>query len=664
MSNIRYRQVHLDFHTSEYIPKIAADFNKEEFAETLSNANVNSITCFARCHHGWLYYPSKRFPELTHPELECKNLLLEQIQACYEKGIKVPVYTTVQWDGRIMREHPEWLSVGEDGKFINTQEVPAPHFYHTICLNSDYRQFFIEHIMDIIDVVGIDNLDGIFMDILFQVDCNCDKCKEKMQELHMDAANKKERLKYSQHMLEEFKSEITALIRRCAPGAGIFYNSSHVGPASKASYKDYSHLELESLPSGGWGYDHFPTTGRYARTLGKDMIGMTGKFHTYWGDFHSLKNRAALELECFNMLAMGAGCSIGDQLHPRGTLSKATYELIGQVYESVKQKEPFCFQAKSKKEIAVLTPEEFDTEGEHNLGISPSLIGAVRMLSELSYQFDIIDSQAVLGDYKLVILPDCIGYNERLETVLKEYIQNGGKVLGSYDSCIQKDGQESIYGVRYVGESPYYREFMMPNEVIGKLLPKEEFVMYLRGYDVEADSAQILMNKIEPYFERAGVKFCSHQHAPSSWLAGAAEVTKKDGIIYFAHPIFHLYRKNAARWCKLMVQDAIEILLDQKYVSHNGPSTLTALLNVQEKENREILHLLHYITEKRSEDIYTIEDVIPLFNIQFKLHTGRRKVKAVLQVPENISVSFECAEDSIYFDIDKIEGHRMVSIQY
>lgn len=664
MSNIRYRQVHLDFHTSEYIPAIAADFDKEEFAEMLLKAHVDSITCFARCHHGWLYYPSKRHPELTHPGLTCQNLLLEQIQACHGRGIKVPVYTTVQWDGRIMREHPEWLAVDEEGNFINTQEVPAPHFYHTICLNSGYRQFFIDHMNDIIDVVGVHNLDGIFMDILFQVDCNCDRCKEKMHELQMDSANKDERLKYSQHMLEEFKTEITALIKGRAPKVGIFYNSSHVGPASKASYKDYSHLELESLPSGGWGYDHFPAVSRYARTLGKDMIGMTGKFHTYWGDFHSLKNRAALELECFNMLAMGAGCSIGDQLHPSGRLSGATYELIGQVYESVKKKEPFCVDARSKAEIAILTPEEFYSESEYNLGVSPSLIGAVRMLTELSYQFDIVDSQAVLNDYELVILPDYIYHNERLEAVLKEYIQNGGKVLGSYDSCIKKDGRENIYGVRYVGESPFYREFVLPNEMIGKSLPKEEFVMYLRGYEVIANSAQILMNKIKPYFDRAGDRFCSHQHAPSSGLVGAAEVTRKDFVIYFAHPIFNLYRKNAARWCKLMVKDAIELLLDHKYVSHNGPSTLITSLNRQEKENREVLHILHYITEKRSEDIYTIEEVIPLFNIQFMIYTGGRKVKEVLVVPENISVSFESAGDLIYFDIGKIEGHRMVSIQY
>jgi len=43
MSKIRYRQVHLDFHTSEYIPDIAADFDKDEFAKTLEEAHVDSI---------------------------------------------------------------------------------------------------------------------------------------------------------------------------------------------------------------------------------------------------------------------------------------------------------------------------------------------------------------------------------------------------------------------------------------------------------------------------------------------------------------------------------------------------------------------------------------------------------------------------------------------
>ena len=40
-----------------------------------------------------------------------------------------------------------------------------------------------------------------------------------------------------------------------------------------------THLELESLPTGGWGYDHFPLSARYVQGLGMEFLGMTGKFH-------------------------------------------------------------------------------------------------------------------------------------------------------------------------------------------------------------------------------------------------------------------------------------------------------------------------------------------------------------------------------------------------
>ena len=64
--DLRFRQVHLDFHTSENIEGIGADFDPEEFAATVEKARVNSITCFARCHHGWIYFDTKAFPERRH----------------------------------------------------------------------------------------------------------------------------------------------------------------------------------------------------------------------------------------------------------------------------------------------------------------------------------------------------------------------------------------------------------------------------------------------------------------------------------------------------------------------------------------------------------------------------------------------------------------------
>ena len=51
----------------------------------------------------------------------------------------------------------------------------------------------------------------------------------------------------------------------------------------------------------------------YARTLNMEYLGMTGKFHTTWGEFGGFKHPNALLYETALSLANGAKCSIGDQ---------------------------------------------------------------------------------------------------------------------------------------------------------------------------------------------------------------------------------------------------------------------------------------------------------------------------------------------------------------
>ncbi|MGN9166336.1 beta-galactosidase trimerization domain-containing protein [Tissierellaceae bacterium HCP3S3_D8] len=665
MNNIRKKQVHLDFHTSEHIPNVGIDFDKDEFADTLKEASVDSITCFARCHHGWLYYPSKIHPEMIHPNLKNRNLLLDQIDACHKRGIQVPIYTTVQWDGYIGRHHPEWLSVDEEGNYINSQGVEEPHFYYTLCLNTGYRNYFKENLLDIIEVVKPENVDGIFMDILMVTDCCCDNCKKEMEKLSIDISNRKERLRYSKIMLEQFKFEISKIIREKVPGASIFYNGSHVGYNDKKSLPAYTHLELESLPSGGWGYDHFPMTMRYSRNLHREIIGMTGKFHTYWGDFHSLKNEEALQFECFNMLALGAGCSIGDQLHPNGKLSKASYDLIGKVYNKISSIEDKVFNSNIPRvEIGVLTPEEtWDPAGDEPR-TSPSLLGVNRLLQELNYQFDIIDSEMDFSKYKIIIMPDIIEYREELDSRLKSFLNNGGKVIGSYKS-LQKEPNyiSNIYGTKYLGESDYDRDFVLPNNILGKTLPKEEFVMYLKGSKIESAGSEVLVDSIKTYFNRENGKFCSHQHAPSSGEKGYPAVVKNKGAIYFSYPIFRIYRKNAPKWIKELLKDSLEMLLDKKILVHNGPSTLLTTINESKDKKSQVMHALHYITQKKSEDIYIIDEIIPLYNTEFKIHIGNNKVRSLKLIPENKDIEYKMVDEYIVFNIDEIQGHAVVYCQ-
>lgn len=655
--NLRFRQIHLDFHTSEHIEGIGSDFDPEEFASTLEKAGVNSVTCFARCHHGWIYFDTNIFSERRHPHLTC-NLLKEQIDACHARNIRVPIYITVQWDNYTANKHPEWLCLDENGCIVGTPPYQAG-FYRKLCLNTPYINFLKAHVEEVMETLPVD---GIFFDIVQPQDCSCKYCRAGMEEEGLEPSDSQARKKYGLKIVNSFKIDMTNFVRQFNEDCTIFYNAGHVGPRHRKVVNAYTHFELESLPSGGWGYMHFPLAVRYARNLGVDCMGMTGKFHTSWGDFHSFKNEQALQFECFQMLALGAKCSIGDQLHPSGKICQTTYELVGSVYSEVEKKEPWCQDAEPVTEIGVFTPEEFTGER-----LPAASIGVARMLQEGSHQFEIIDSASDLSGYRVVVLPDNISVSDELADKIEQYLENGGKVIASYQSGLNEqktDFSLKALGVKLKGDAPYSPDFILPEGEIDNGLPETEHVMYLRGLEVEAkEKSEILADVVVPYFNRTYKHFCSHRHTPSSGKTGYPGIVRNGNAIYFAHPIFTQYNKNAPRWCKTLFLNALEILLPEPLVELETPTTTLVSLNEQSNENRWIMHLLHYIPERRGQDFDIIEDVIPLFDVKVSVKI-QNKVEEVICIPEETSLEYEEKSGRVEFVLPKLEGHQMIALDF
>ena len=114
------------FTPAKLIPGIGADFDPDEFADTLAKAHVNSITCFARCHHGWIYYESQALtPSGSIRTWRGPTCSGSRSKPATRAGIRVPIYTTIQWDHFTAREHPEWLLTEPDGRIVGTPPFEA-----------------------------------------------------------------------------------------------------------------------------------------------------------------------------------------------------------------------------------------------------------------------------------------------------------------------------------------------------------------------------------------------------------------------------------------------------------------------------------------------------------------------------------------------------------
>ncbi len=544
-------------------------------------------------------------------------------------------------------------------------------------VNSPYIHFLREHVREIFDLMPVD---GFFFDIVQPIPSSDPYTQDGMRAAGLNPASAADRSKFALDSLNQFKHEFSRFVWEINPEVSVFFNAGHVGTRHRAVVDAYSHWELETLPSGGWGYQHFPVTMRYARNLGLDVLGQTGKFHTSWGDFHSFKNPAALQFECYRMIAMGAKCSIGDQLPPRGRLDPNVYDLIGSVYGEVEAKEPWCVGAKPLSEIAVMTPEEFTSASASNL---PSAIkGATRVLEEAAQQFEIVDSQSDFSLFRVLILPDIIPVDAALAAKLEAYVAQGGQVIATFESGLTPDQSgfaAGLFGVEMASEGPRdaegklvrgvfyergdYVDYILPQGEIGRGLPQTEHVLYIRGMDVQALAGAEVLAPIYPsYFDRTWEHFCSHRQTPSAGAAGNAGIVRQGSVIYFSSPIFTLYDRVAPLWCKRLLLNALEMLLPQPLVRHGGPSTLFVTLNEQAAAGRQVLHLLHYIPERRGTQFDVIEDVLPLYDVPVSVRVPRA-VASVVAVGST-ALPFTAVGDRINLIVPEVMGHQMVEINF
>jgi len=673
---LRFRQVHMDFHTSPLIPGIAADFDPEAFARTLRDAHVDSVTCFAVCHHGLSYYPTT--VGAMHPHLS-RDLLGEQIDACHRHGIRVPGYVTVVWNEHQATLHPEWRQVRPDGRAAGRLPVGpiGKHDWQWLCLNSPYA----DHVASVVEeVVRGYPVDGLFLDIVMTVTpgCVCGYCLRGMQEEGLDPEDEGDLRRYTLAVERRFMERISRETWALRPDLPLFFNSrlrlaGDPALGNRPEAPSFSHWEIESLPSGGWGYTHFALYNRFFQTLGKPRLGMTAVFHRSWADFGTVKSQAALDYECFRALAGGAACSIGDQMHPRGILNLEAYRRIGATYAAVEAKEPWCRNATPRAEVGLLLSPDVSS-GTRPVGLD-SEEGALHMLLELGAQVAVLDRQSDFSAYRVVIAPDHVRLDPDLAATLRAYVAGGGALLLSHESGLHRDGEgfalDEEMGLDYLGVSQDDVEFLRPVGGLEAEIPAMDHALYLRGSAVRARPGTLTLGAVvPPYFSRTWAHFSSHAQTPPNptALPDLAAVTLRGRVAYLAHPIFHAYQQHGYPVYRQIVGALLRRLLPTPLVRTNLPSTGEVSLLRQaagaagDSPERLICHVLHYAPQRRTPDLDLLDDVIPLHDVDVVVRTGWTPRAAYL-APERAVLPMTMQGAYASVRVPRVDGHAMIVLE-
>ncbi|MBR2968880.1 MAG: hypothetical protein IKC36_03465 [Clostridia bacterium] len=644
------RRVHLDFHTSEKIEGIGEKFNSEEFKEALRVGHVTSITLFAKCHHGYTYYPSSVCE--MHPHLKF-DLLKAEVDAAHEIGVSAPIYLPVGWSAKDAEDHPEWLS-----RDFNTGEIYYYRYdpnakptdikpmcsWKVLCPVGDYKKQLIALTKEICTKFA--PIDGVFYDICFLGDaCGCDACKRGMSVRGYDPTSFDDAKKYYIETRQELIKELVEIVKSHNKNATVFFNGG--AEINYPMYHDYqSHFELEDLPSAWGGYDRLPVRAKFfTQKQKKQTIGMTGKFHLSWGEFGGFKRTEALKYECSNMLALGAGCSIGDQLHPSGKMDMETYRRIGQVYQYIEQIEEYCANMSEVTEFGFVMSQD-TTENE----------GVSKMLMESQRGFVLVLEDTDISRLKCILVPNHPQMSEGLVEKLKEFHGNGGKLLLIGDAVSSFEN----LGIKYIGHSEYDMDYISTRSDIMNL--NTPLLAYSSAYVVSAgEEYQIIADVFEPYFSRTYESYCSHRNTPYRTEKAEYPAAITNGkVAYIAHNIPQMYYDYGSSYHRDYFIGILKTLLDEDVCAVSGLMSCGRMRFV-ENDDYYALHLFYASPISRGEAC-VIEDIPEIYNISVKLRL-ECEVEDIIKIPQKESVEYTKTEDGIAFTVDKIKNHQLIVLK-
>jgi hypothetical protein len=639
------RSIHLDFHTGPKIPEVGAAFDSAAFARTFVDAGVQSVTLFAKCHHGLLYYDTPR-PE-RHPGLaKDLHLLDEQIEALHRVGIRTPIYLSTAVDEYTAEHFPEWIALEADGRQVHKSRGRFDAGWHVLDMASPFQDRVADQLADVLSHFG--TVDGVFLDMCWDQPSSSKWAVDGMRRAGLDPAQATDRDRFARRTAHEYMARYRAMILpHLADDAlmSVWFNSRpKTALAEELGY--VSHVEIEALPTGGWGYGYLPYVSRFVRPLGAPALAHTGRFHKSWGDNGGLKPPAALKFECAQMLAYGLAACVGDLLHPSGRLATETYDLIGEVNGYLARCEPHVADAIHVREVAVvMDPALGDDPG-------PVGTGVVRALQQLRLQFDVLAPDADLNGYRLIVVPECTPLTPALLAVDAALLVSGQAMPGVAD---QADG------------SPLVGTFLRP---AGR---PEAFAhaMYEPTARLTAvEGAQVLHDVIEPYFPRAWDAFSGHDYTPAGTDAPRyAAAIVKDRTAVLAAPIFTAYGRHGALAYLDVLRDLIDRILPDPAVRTDGPSHLEAV--VVDTADARIVHLLSFLPSRQAEGLSPItfeiegidlmRDPFPLVGTKVAIRADHAP-RSVRLEPHGIELPFTHHGGYVHTTVDIPDGHGMVVV--
>lgn len=487
--------------------EVDATMDVDAYVQSMVDASANTVLI----NVGGIVanYPTK-LPYHYRNTFMKGDLVGDLISGLHAKGIKViGRFDFSKINEKLAAQKPEWLYVGTDGKNVNYNGQ-----VHT-CINGGYQQQYGFDILK--EAITNYPLDGIFFNMAGYtttdysfVDhgfCQCENCKKRFKDstghilpVKADINDPvfREYNAFKKVTSEQLFNQILQHIKTLNPKLMV-YTYTDAGADMIASESG-----SEVLTQGyEWNYH---ATDNVKRTLGSFKDRSPGNLLIYFqaigfrhvGTSPNLARVWMLE----NMLH---GAPLGFVVV--GTLinyeDRVFIPVLNDIYGFHKRYEKLFTNLRAVNKIALVRGSKDEYEG------------IIKILSEEHIMYDIVEPAALgstrmprpLQDYEALILGDVANMDDRLVSVIDQYVQNGGKLIATGFTSTKDASGKSLDKIRLqsLGVQPEYELFKQARSTYLKVGPADKAAL---GQDGFSDFSLMMMYsdflKVKPQSSAAG----------------------------------------------------------------------------------------------------------------------------------------------------------------
>jgi beta-galactosidase GanA len=374
-------------------------------------------------------------------------------------------------------------------------------------------------------------------------------------------------------------------------------------------------------------------------------------------------------------MANGGRTWIGYQIRPEFEVEQALMDEFKKTFEFVKEREDICKGAAVIPYIAILhSSANHFTDGDHLTLGRQRLLGTHKMLLESGFHFNFLDEKTLfdnLEQYQVVILPDQRYIDTELADALREFVKNGGSVIGTQlmstlDDNFNFTGNyvlSDLFGIKYVGKYEHDHSFI---EIKNEILKRDVLDMPQQAFGecvlIKETTAEVLADLWEPLLMEDGRYI--HQSSPPGKYTGSPAITVntygKGKGVFLSNDIFGAYYLRPQWNLKNLFRNLLNDVIPEKLVEMDAPSNVEVVL--AEKGNSKQVHLVNHYRDKALGDSYTIvENVLPVYDIKIKVKADQRPGSVEL-MPEGEKLKFDYDNGCVGFTVPKLHIYSIAVI--